>query len=329
VTKPAPVVKDVPNPVSPAAAAAVAAAYPTDKDKGDNFLVGQSGEMDKKRLRKFFGQSVYMTPDAIANAGDVAVAKVGQPLSGPRFDASYTGPTGVQFELPRLQYAPGDVVRGSLILRLKGAKALKEVSLTFVGAEVTTKARKGHKHQLFRVKKFQVRPPAGERDVKMASGQYTYPFSFSTRSDLPATCFYSNVGGKGNGFRVIYELTCEVHFSRGRTRQLAQEIAIVRNKKKLELVTLDEAQAEFSKSRRDRAPTPKEPKPPVVALSAQAELDAAIARFDADIQEVRAELKRRELIEVSVTFDADIAAIKAELASRRPMSAEAHPLLRG
>jgi hypothetical protein len=131
--------------------------------------------------------------------------------------------TGVSVLLHRLQYVPGDLVSGSVQLALKTARGVKELVVAFQGTDARTERGRTTTGLLFKVTKKLVASPTGV-PKKMSGGVFTYPFSFSTRTDLPSTCFLSNPDGTSR--RVLYELQAHLKLQRGKNRSVHQEIAL-------------------------------------------------------------------------------------------------------
>ncbi len=132
--------------------------------------------------------------------------------------------TGVSVLLTRLQYMPGDLVSGSVQLMLKAPRGVKELLVVFQGTDTRTERGNSRTSNslLFKVSKKLVASTTPTKT--MTAGTFTYPFSFSTRIDLPATCFLANPDGSAR--RVLYELQAHLKLQRGKNRSVHQEIAI-------------------------------------------------------------------------------------------------------
>jgi hypothetical protein len=132
--------------------------------------------------------------------------------------------TGVSVLLTRLQYMPGDLVSGSVQLMLKAPRGVKELLVVFQGTDTRTERGNSRTSNslLFKVSKKLVASTTPSKT--MTAGTFTYPFSFSTRIDLPATCFLANPDGSAR--RVLYELQAHLKLQRGKNRSVHQEIAI-------------------------------------------------------------------------------------------------------
>lgn len=232
--------------------------------------------------------------------------------------------TGVSVLLHRLQYVPGDLVSGSVQLSLKTARGVKELLVAFQGTDAHTERGRTTTALLFKVTKKLVASPNGVAK-KMSGGVFTYPFSFSTRTDLPSTCFLSNPDGTSR--RVLYELQAHLKLQRGKNRSVHQEIALAGKPTTMSTPTVSEAptlldtndtgpareaprrpsdstpvKTDAPARRPSRNPPPPEPTPPQPSplATVSSATDTAVAPGSPAASRIRPALSRRQHLRADI-----------------------------
>eukprot|EP01113_Clastostelium_recurvatum_P029498 TRINITY_DN355_c0_g1_i5.p1 TRINITY_DN355_c0_g1~~TRINITY_DN355_c0_g1_i5.p1 ORF type:complete len:1106 (+),score=301.03 TRINITY_DN355_c0_g1_i5:206-3523(+) len=113
-------------------------------------------------------------------------------------------------EVPKQDYAPGDVVNGWVIYRVHKKNDAKAIRLQFKGYEYSAwredqqNARKGVVHQSRNFKLFKHTQPLWVSDSKMKTltpSEHRFEFVFPIPHDVPASCLH-----KGGRVRIVYRL---------------------------------------------------------------------------------------------------------------------------